>query len=152
MFSMNDIPITPELDLFTDDQQDIEIETVSDAELERLLHRAGSADRSSISVSVPVVVELCTELLDLRNAERDRETHLNHCNIWPYENSCKYGSDADCPALRVYVSVDALAQALYSAEGGRSQVDGGWQDDLVRESFQKRASQLLDLLIGQRRG
>jgi hypothetical protein len=76
---------------------------------------------------------------------------LAHCNQWPYENGCKYGEDDSCPALKVSISTERLAQVLYSVEGGMQQTDGTWNDDLVRDQFLKRADHILKILIGERR-
>lgn len=148
-----------ELDLFNFDEVEFEMESVDDQQVETLLSQCDQliSDYSNaheipdISLSPVTLSELLIELQELRHESREIQVHMNHCNTWPYENSCKYGDDEHCPALQVYMTSDQLAQVLYSAEGGLQYTSGTWQDDLVREQFEKRAKYLMKLLFSSNR-
>lgn len=148
-----------DLDLFNSDETDFEIETIDDQHVEQLLlqcdrmieEHAHACEIPDIRISPLVLSELLIELQELRQESRETQVHMNHCNTWPYDGGCKYGDDENCPALKVYVTAERLAQVLYSAEGGMQHTSGTWQDDLVREQFIKRANYLMQLLFSSKR-
>ena len=144
-------------DILTD-LDDLEVSIVDTPQIDHWMMLCDMAIQSSsgtdvpdISVSPIELSEVLIELTEFREKSIDYNVHMAHCNQWPYVGNCKYDTDDACPALKIYIDTDRLAQALFSIEGGLGNTDGTWQDDIVRDKFTERAEQILKLLISDRR-
>jgi len=136
-----------------DQDQDLEIYSISDDVIEELLGKSRESiksvpagDDAFVSVESSVLIDILTELEKYRLAEHNLQTHLSHCNIWPYDHSCKYG-EPDCPALLIKIDPEQLAQALFSVQGGVNAVDGTWNSDIVQRVYTTMAEGILDILV-----
>jgi hypothetical protein len=138
------------METFEEDLIDIEIDPVDQENLDQLMLVCSNAldvdSDGNMSVNTSLLFDILEELQEYRRKDRIYETHMVHCNIWPYDNSCKYGEDETCPALLRKIDVDQLAQALYSVQGGVNTSDGTWSSDIVRGSFIDQAEKVLEIL------
>ena len=115
------------------------------------IQEADGNEVAEIRVDPVELSEILQELVDRRQDAALLQDHMDNCGQWPYEGTCRHGDDDLCPALKVYISADHLAQALFSIEGGVCNTDGTWHDDIVREKFVARADQILKILLSERR-